>query len=883
MSPDIPQQIAHYRINAKLGEGGMGAVYRATDTKLAREVALKLLPARLASDPDCIARFRREAQVLASLNHPNIAAIYGLEDEVIVLELVEGATLDQRLPLPLAEALEIARQIADALEYAHEKGVVHRDLKPANVKITPEGAVKVLDFGLAKIAADPATSGDPASSPTLTMRATQAGIILGTAAYMSPEQAAAKPVDRRADIWSFGVLLWELLTGCRLFEGETVSHTLADVLRAPIHFDQLPADTPAAIRELLRRCLDRDVRTRLRDIGEARIAIQRCQFEPAAVAPVTPTPPASRRPTTWIAAAAILGLIAAALSYAHFTEKPAQRPPMRLFLHPPPGVLSESPEISPDGTKVSFVGHTTAGPAIYVRNLAADAATVIAGTENATDTCWSPDSRRIAFFAQRKLKIVDLPSGSLQTIAESTAFGQSGVAWSSRGYILFFSRTSLFRVPEGGGTAVTVPIPVVHRPRFPSMLPDGHHFLYYAMGATEGPAGVGGAIHISDAEKPASDSVLVPISSGAGAYLPSAGRHGHVLFPRGSSLMALPLDSTSFSPEGEAFVVGDVLPRDVAGSRTFSVSQAGFFGYLSGSRPEYQVSILDHSGKPLGRAGVGTRLTHPAVSPDGRLILHDGGASYVDRDLWVFDMTRNFKSRITAEGPGTQFAIWSADGSAVFYEGHRYGKFGLYRRAPNAAAGEEKILDTGHDRIVPNQSVADRFLIYQSTDINSGFDIWLLPLQGERKPVPLIQTQFSEQQAQVSPDGRWLAYTSDETGESQIYLRSFTAATGQVGAERHQVSLAGGVHPRWSRDGRELYFVSPRPAMMVARPDPQAGWERSQPEELFPAPGYNRLNFATPYDVTPDGRFVLSMMDGEFNLDVAILLSWTPSAPHTPK
>jgi serine/threonine protein kinase len=878
-----PQQtIAHYRITAKLGEGGMGAVYRATDTRLAREVALKLLPARLASDPDRIARFRREAQVLASLNHPNIAAIYGLEDEVIVLELVEGATLDQGLPLPLADTLEIARQIANALEYAHEKGVVHRDLKPANVKITPEGAVKVLDFGLAKIAADPASPGDPASSPTLTMRATQAGIILGTAAYMSPEQAGAKPVDRRADIWSFGVLLWELLTGRRLFDGETVSHTLADVLRAPIHFDQLPADTPAAIRELLRRCLDRDIRTRLRDIGEARIAIQRCQSEPAAIVPASPTQPTPRRPTIWIAAAAILGVIAAALGYVHFTQKPPQRPPMRLFLHVPLGVLSQSPEISPDGTKVSFIGRTSEGTAIYVRNLSAADATVIHGTENASDTCWAPDSRRIAFFAQRKLKVVDLPSGNVQAIGQSTAYDQSGVAWSSRGYILFFSRTSLYRVPEAGGNAVTVPIPVVQRPRFPNMLPDGHHFLYYAMGGTELPAGVGGAIHISDAEKPASDSVLVPSCSGAGAYLPSSGRHGHVLFPRGNSLMALPFDGGSLSPEGEAFVVGEVL-SNVAGSRTFSISQAGFFGYLSGSRPEYQLSILDHSGKPLGRADAATRLTHTAVSPNGRLILHDGGASYVDRDLWVFDIARNFKSRITAEGPGTQFAIWSADGSPVFYEGYRNGKFGLYRRAPNATAHEEEILDVGQNRLVPNQSVADRFIIYQMMGSDSSFDLWLVPLQGERKPVPLIQTPFSEQGAQVSPDGRWLAYTSDETGETQVYIRPFTAATGQVGADRYQVSLAEGSHPRWSHDGRELYFVSARPSMMVVRPDPQSGWERAQPTALFPIAGYARNNFATPYDVTPDGRFVIPMPIGEFNLDFAILLNWTPSAPHTPK
>jgi Tol biopolymer transport system component len=286
----------------------------------------------------------------------------------------------------------------------------------------------------------------------------------------------------------------------------------------------------------------------------------------------------------------------------------------------------------------------------------------------------------------------------------------------------------------------------------------------------------------------------------------------------------------------------------------------------------------------LGRIGAVTRLTHAAVSPDGRRILYDGGGSFVDRDLWVYDIARDFKSRITAEGPGAQFPIWSADGSAVIYEGLRDNIFGLYRRAPNATAREEKILEGNRDRIVANQSVADRFLIYQLRDTRgSNNDLWLVPLQGERKPVPLIQTQFSEQHAQVSPDGRWLAYSSNETGESQIFIRSFAAATGQVGAERHQISLAGGDHPRWSRDGRELYFGSPQEVMMAARPDPQGGWERCRPEELFPTPGYYGANTMTPYDVTPDGKFVISMLSGEANLDFAILLNWAPSAPHTPK
>jgi Tol biopolymer transport system component len=855
----------------------MGDVYRATDTRLGRDVALKLLPAALAADPDRSARFRREAQVLASLNHPNIAAIYGLEEEVIVLELVQGVTLDERIQsgaLPVAESLEIARQIAEALEYAHEKGVVHRDLKPANVKLTPEGAVKVLDFGLAKIAgADGGAAGDATSSPTLTMRATQVGIIMGTAAYMSPEQAAAKPVDRRADIWSFGVLLWELLTGRRLFEAESVSHTLADVLRAPIDLNQLPADTPRAIRELIGRCLDRDIRTRLRDIGEARITIQRAQAgEPAGSAPAVPVA-ASTRPVAWIAAAGVFAVMAAGLSFIHFGEKPAPHPPMRLFLHTPPGQLFDGPEISPDGTKVLYLGKTPAGPAIFVRNLASAESVLIPGTENAMAPFWSPDARRVGFYSlsQRALKVTDLTSGTIQSITNAVSF--VGGAWSPRGYIIFRQQGRMVRIPEGGGEPVPLLPADQETGRYPFLLPDGHHFLYLLFGETEG----AGSIRLADAEKPGASSVVVQSSSSAAAYLPvPGGSRGYILFTRGKSLTAAPFDAGKLTVDGEPYTLGEIVPTEGISIRTFSASQTGLIGYLVGSRPDYELRLLDRSGKTASRIGPATRLMHAAVSADGRRVLHDSGGSVSDHDLWTFDLARSFQSRITAEGPGTQFAIWSADGSTVISEAHRNQNYGLYRRNPSPTAAEEKLVEGTRERIVPNQSIADRFLIYQTRSAATGNDLWLLPLQGERKPAPLIQTKFNEQHAQVSPDGRWLAYSSDETGETQVYVRAFTAATGQIGAERHQVSLGGGVHPRWSRDGRELFFVSRVPSMMVARPDPAAGWERSRPDELFPLPGYYLNNIQTPYDVTSDGKFVLSLLSGEPNLDFAILVNWLP-------
>jgi eukaryotic-like serine/threonine-protein kinase len=868
----VGTRLGCYEIVAMIGAGGMGEVYRARDSKLGREVALKILTPALANDTEYLMRFQREAQVLASLNHPNIAAVYGLEESAIVMELVEGDTL--RGPLPVAEALPVAKQIAEALEAAHEKGIVHRDLKPANIKITPGGTVKVLDFGLAKAAeSGPRSSGT--ISPTLTIGATQAGIILGTAGYMSPEQAAGKPVDKRADIWSFGVVLWELITGSRLFEGETVSHTLADVLRAPIDLTQLPADTPAGIRDVLRRCLDRDIRMRMRDIGEARIAIQRIESDPAAALAPNPSTPVARRPYGWMIAAAALAVTAAAMGFVHFTQKAPPAPLMRLFLNTPPGLLFDSPEISPDGTKVVFVGKAPTGSRLYLRDLASSAITPIPHTDNAVSPFWSPDSRRIAFFSffQRKLEVADLTTGAVHVLLETPTSG--GGTWSPRGFMIFRRQGGLVRLPETGGQEVDVLTSGNQLAREAQFLPDGRHFLYFTTEDGEG----GGSIRLGDAQKPGTNRSVIVRSSNGARYLGIPGNpHGHILFTEGKSLLALPFNSTTFSPEGEAFAVGEVLPTLGLGSPTFSVSQTGIIGYLAGTPPEFELSFLDRSGKSSGRIAPATRLTHAAVSPDGTRVLYDIGGSVAEHNLWVFDITRNFRSRITAEGPGVQlqFPIWSADGSTVYYEALRKDKHGLYRRAPNPAAAEEMIVEAGQARITPLQCIGDRFLIYQTRGNTLNSDLWLMPLEGERKAVPLIQTKFNEMQAQVSPDGHWLAYSADDSGEMQIYVSPFAPSSGQVGTQRYQVSLNGGVHPRWSRNGRELYFVSPAPALMAAQPHSTAGWERSNATELFALSGYYPNNIQTPYDVTTDGKFVISPLSAEAKLDFAILLNWRP-------
>jgi len=475
----VPETIAHYRITSKLGEGGMGEVFRATDTKLGREVAIKILPAAFAADPDRMARFTREAQVLASLNHPNIAQIYGVEERALIMELVEGPTLAERIaagPVPLDETVAIARQVAEALEYAHERGVVHRDLKPANIKVTREGQVKVLDFGLAAVtqpaAADPASQ---MSSPTLTMRATVAGVIMGTAAYMSPEQASGKPVDKRADVWSYGVVLWEMLTRQQLFVAETVVHTLADVLRAPIALDKLPAGTPVALRELVRRCLERDVKNRLRDIGEARVMLQR-PMEAAAIAP--------RRMSSlpWIAAA-ILATVAAALAWIHFRETPEPAEVIR-FAVPAPEKENFAywMALSPDGKHLGFTVNGSPGVArIWLRSLDSMEARPLAGTEGVNTFFWSPDSRFVVFASGGKLKKIEVSGGPAQTLCDFP-MQLLGGSWNHDGVLLLGTNVgTILRIPAGGGTPVAVtrlfPVRDEITHSYPTFLPDGKHFV----------------------------------------------------------------------------------------------------------------------------------------------------------------------------------------------------------------------------------------------------------------------------------------------------------------------------------------------------------------------------------------------------------------------
>ena len=860
----------------------MGEVYRARDTKLDRDVAIKVLPAAVAGDPERIARFEREAKVLASLNHPNIAAIYGLEEsatgsKAIVLELVEGPTLEDRVeagPLELTVALRIALAIAEALESAHEKGIAHRDLKPANVKAPLEGTVKVLDLGLATaLPGSGRASGEPANSLTVTMAASEAGMILGTAAYMSPEQASGKRVDKRADIWSFGVVLWEMLTGKGLFDGgETLSHTLADVLRADIDFGKLPATTPAPIRDLLKRCLDRDVKTRLRDIGEARVVISRYLANPNVPAEAPPRTEGRtlRKPfLAMTAAAAAAALFAAWMSYIHFRE-PAP-PLVKLQLSPPERgtfVQSRGPlAVSPDGRHVAFEAIVEGKSNLWLRDLDSLSARMLPGTQNGRNPFWSPDSRNLGFFSSGLLMRIGVSGGPALTICN--AENPLGGTWNQNDVIVFGSTQAgiLFRVPAAGGTPAPVteldPALYEQSHRLPWFLPDGRHFLYQAMPSPQGKI----TIFVGDLESKEKKTV-VRVRSNAVYVHP-----GYLLFLRDRTLMAQSFDTGKLVTKGDAFPIAEQV--DLNGNTNmsgyFSASQNGVLAYASGGLGvDLQITWYDRSGKVLGTVGTPADIQTPRLSPDGRTIAVDRASGPLGSDIWLLDVARGTEQRLTFDSYNI-FPVWSPDGSRVAYSKISEGR--LILKAANGT-GQEEILESSLR--LPMDWTRDGALLFLATgnpNPKTGNDIWAMPMSGPdaHKPFPVRQTEFSEWHPRASPDGRWLAYESDETKRKEIYVTAFPAFNGQS-----QISVNGGRYPVWSRDGRELYFVGLDNQLMAVdvRQNAKSGaqFQAGLPKPLF----YVRIgNLSPTFDVSADGRFLIATpVRQSAVVPITVVLNW---------
>jgi len=891
--------IGPYQITAPLGEGGMGVVYRATDPKLKREVAIKVLPEAFAEDAERLARFEREAQVLAQLQHPNIASIYGLEESsgvrALVMELVEGEDLAERMKrgsIPLEEAVSVARQIAEALEAAHDKGIVHRDLKPANVKLTPEGTVKVLDFGLAK-AMDPpagsASAADLARSPTLmnspTMTAahgTQLGVILGTAAYMAPEQARGSAVDKRADIWALGVVLHEMLSGRSLFAADTVSDTLAGVLRGEIDLAKLPAGTPPALRRLLRRCLERNPKNRLHDAADARLVLSDLEAgvaDEAAVAPAMPARGTSREVVAW-ALAAVAVLAAGGLFLGRAAQKPVAPRVIRATLPLPVGVSIEldgeragMPAVSPDGRRVAFGAREGAGPMrIWVHDLGTAVARPLPGTEEGYRPFWSPDGRRIGFFTWSHMATTPSEGGAVARLAP--ARDSRGGTWSPNGTILFspFATGPLLAISDRGGATREVTGSAAEigtgTHRFPQFLPDGEHFVYLDR---SGRIGTGAG------------SVMIARLGGAGParrLLEGATNaihaDGHLLYVRDGALVAQPLDPKRLVLSGEPRVlVEDLLFNRRFTYGVFSASETGVLVFLTGKQRDLSRLVLrDRSGRRLGELGTPGNLSGfggLALSRDGRrAAVSRVDDAQGDADIWLYDVVRGTETRLARPGSDESDPLFSTDGGTLTFGSSGDEGSALIRR--DLASGSETTLfalkgvySTGPMSFSPDgtsMTCEDRSRLAYA-------DLVLRSSDGKGETKVLVGTPRDDAYGQISPDGRWLLWASDDSGRYEVYVAPFPG-----GGSRVQVSRDGGTQPRWNPAGSEILLKTPDNVLTAVRIETGSGTiSVGTPTPLFPIIEFTGWT----YDVSADGtRFLVRepLAEGDAS-PITLLTDWT--------
>jgi Tol biopolymer transport system component len=805
-------RIGPYEVLALLGAGGMGEVYRARDARLGRDVAIKALPEALAHDGERLARFEREARLLASLNHPNIAGIHGLEEaggkRYLVLEFVEGATLAHRLaqgPLPLDEALQVCHDVAAGVEGAHEGGVVHRDLKPGNVMLTPSGAVKVLDFGLAKSGGALREGGsDPnlSASPTMTYAATQAGMVLGTAAYMSPEQARGKSVDRRTDIWSFGCLLYECLCGKPVFEGETVSDLLARILEREPDWAAIPARVPARVRDLIKRCLIKDPKQRLRDIGDARLELEQviALGVSGAATAVAPGPRARGVPSWTVVAAAALG-VAATLLVAPLLRRGAPPIARRFEITSTESLdLVADPvenAISPDGRILAMVLADSAGtPRLWIRPIDSFKGRELPGTAGVTQPFWSPDGRSIAFFAANKLEKIAIAGGDPEILCDIRA--PRGGAWSPTGVILFAptSNGPLFSIPAGGGEAqaVTALDSTRHETahRFPRFFPDGRHYWFSALGGGSGRYSIQAGT-LGDAKR----SEILAAESGV-AYAPP----GYLLFTRKGVLSAQRFDAGSLRLTGDPVSLGDTpLVPNTSGAPVATASQDGTLAYGFISLPLERLVWFDVDGREIQQVPLPIAAYQGlSLSPDGRSATVGHALSLIEGEGLVVDLERGTSTRVSGEGESIEAMLWSPDGKRVAYSFGLGGPQTISVAPADGSHPAEVVLPAGRDfRRLDCWTKDGKALVIERLDPQTNWDLWLLPLEGDHELRPLVRGAANETNGHVSPDGRWLSYNSDASGRIEGYVQSFPVA-----GARYQVTTDGTGVNSWKADGKSL-------------------------------------------------------------------------------
>jgi serine/threonine protein kinase/Tol biopolymer transport system component len=872
-----------YQIHGCIGVGGMGEVYSAHDTKLGREVAIKVLPRSFSDDADRRARFEREAHVLAALNHPHIAQIYGFEEfdgvRALVMELIEGCTLgemirgrtrsDRMSDRSMTEAFELARQIADALSAAHEKGIIHRDLKPANIKITPAGVVKVLDFGLAK-ATGPAAIFEEHAAVPITGVGTRQPVVLGTAAYMSPEQARGLAVDKRTDIWAFGCVLYEMLSGRRPFDGDTLPETVALILEREPDWGLMPAATPASIRALLDRCLRKDPRRRLHDIADARLELEEAD-RPTSRDRVLPPPSArTRERDAWILAAAA----AVAVGVAHFRSLPPVEEPQEIPVVPPQSwafeTLMPSPafEISPDGRQLAVAVTSQDVQVLWVRPIASPAWRRLPGTEGVKGFFWSPDSQSLGFLAGGQLKTLKLAGGAPVTICSTPVAVTDttpGGAWSHEGIILFGGRSSLWKVPAIGGTPTPVTAKganeVAHR--WPSFLPDGSHFLYLAQTRFADELRIGS---LASTETKS----LGPFQSDA-RYAA-----GYLLFVDGGRLMAQPFDPDSRLIKADAVVLAEQTAVDTPLMRRglFSVANTGRLVYSTTPRPMSRLTWIDRSGRPAGTVGEPGYYANLGLSADDSRVavsrLWQPPGLRWNSNIWSIDVNAGTAAdRLTTNPAVEADPAFSYDGKQIAFNSSRTGTPTLFRR-PSSRAGEDEPLGPSKGTVTaPDWSRDGRFLMFTEDAPETRTDLWYLSFP-DRKKTSYLRTSFDERSGTFSPDGRWVAYESNVTGRLEIYVDSFPEPTGPS-----LISRDGGRAPRWRGDGRELFFLAPDGTMMAAGIETANGIHPTTPGSLFKT-GITAPNNYHPFAVAHDGRrFLIPVrLNTQDFAPITVVLNW---------
>jgi len=873
--------LLHYRLVELIGEGGMGVVWKAVDVNLDREVAVKILPQALAGDAERIARFDREARVLASLNHTNVATVHGFHEadgvRFLVMELVSGETLEERLqrgPVPIEEAIPIARKIVDGIEYAHERGIVHRDLKPANVKLTADGGVKVLDFGLAKaIAGDSGASptSTPTIIPTMTSMGTVAGMILGTAAYMSPEQARGVNIDRRADIWAFGAVLYEMLTGRRAFEGDTISDTLASVLRAPMEWEALPAGTPPAVVRLLKRCLERDTKKRLRDIGEARIALDAIGQEPeAAPAAVVAPAPAKRSLVPW-ALFAVAAVAAAVLGGTAMLRKaPAARVVRFEVASDPKVTRMDWPRLSPDGRILAFQGSDGTGKiTIWVRPIDSLTAYPLVGTEGiAGRPFWSPDSKYLACFDGPQLKKFPVAGGPAQTIGE--AEGGSDGSWGTGGTIIFDGRNaldSIRQIAASGGKATPIfsaeGAKQLPNNAWPFFLPDGKHFLFTTQDTTNAATNAiyVGAVGTDDAKRLTS----------AGSRAEYA--DGYLLYVLRGTLVAHRFDTDRLELSGDPIPLADRVSEN--GTRAlFSVSSTGAIAYLPGNvATNTELVWLDRSGKELGKVGPPAPYVDVALSPDMTKLAYSARDERDSSlDIWVRDLARDTASRLTFDPADDTRPTWSLDGSQIYFSSNRDGgRFDCYMKAANGIGTESLVYRDKMQHSTPQSFSPDgKVLTIDLFGAGAPPSVAVISLGAghDRAVLPGATNQFV---GRFSPDGRFIAYTSSETRTNEIYVQTWPAGGG-----KWQVSNGGGSAPRWRPDAKELFYRTPDFEFFAVPVSLGAQFSAGTPQALFKRRVVTGPPGTSSWTITSDGqKLLVNAVGGDVATpSFSVILNW---------